>query len=288
MSGKILSKILEKEIALFQKELSFHLETRLQDQLNSYLQTVAQWFAYIIYTQTKFELNLPNQKLVEQKMPPLIRTHREFLLSDYDSLDQFLDEYNGVTCLEEDEQNELTYDSYRIELEQLTYSWVYQQFYRFVHESFSDHSEDELENICQTVIDTYHADHLIMECADDLLLRLYPCNVRFLFELGKENAKRQWNTERRNNLERQVKEEKKKLIAQDVWRKVEVMYYLKYTQELPLKINKKEYEKKLYPVLCDLVANGIQMKAIMLIGECYWFRFSNSVVREITRFHLKK
>lgn len=275
MTVKYLSSVLEQEIEPFQQELASLLQNRLQEQMHVYLQTVAQWYAYIILTQTRFEFSEEQQ---------LIKTRQEFRLRDYESLDQFLDEFNGVTYPCEEDHEQYIYDSYRQELEQLTYSWVYQQFFSFVHDSFPECGEEEWEELCQTLIDRFHADHLIMKLASELEQRVRPCNVKFLFELGKENAQKQLYEENCKRRERMMKEEKKKRIADDVWRKVEVMYYLKYTEEIPSRIDKQEYQQRLYPILCELVSNGVRKESVGLIGECYWFRFTDSVVQAISQF----
>ncbi|SHE81149.1 hypothetical protein SAMN05444392_103242 [Seinonella peptonophila] len=270
---KSLSK---QEVIAFQEELASHLEARLLDQLHLYLQLVAQWFAYNILTQTKCELTMDHGET------SLVKTQQEFHLADYDSLDQFLSEYNGITYPGLEEDQDFQYDSYRQEFEQLTYTWVYQQFYAFVRDSFPECSQQEWEQVCQTAIESYQADQAIFQAAQQLSEKILPCNVKFLFELGKENAKNQWKEEQKKRHRRQWEEERKKKIVEELWRKVEAMYYLKYTEQPPPKINKIEYEHRFLPVLKDLISNGVQVETICLLGECYWFRFSESVVAMIS------
>ncbi len=105
-----------------------------------------------------------------------------------------------------------------------------------------------------------------------------------IFNRGKEEAIKRIKKEKIKQKERQNNYQKGRKKAEFLWKKISKMYKLKYKHEMPNKIEKPLYHKRVKQLLIEIYKNGVNIDEIQNIGQFLSFNFSNSVSSLISNF----
>ena len=281
-----------------EKTLEKRIRKACEDNLESYIQEVAEWFCEIILTQNK-------KYVCHMHDPPwdssgrIIETDEEYNLEDYDTLSDFVEqEYTGESTPSFMSGCGLFFDNYDEELEDLTNSWIRENFEDVVKELINEENiqlktwlfelnkefeKSEYEKPIEFTTEKVNAitqeiyfediigDFLIL-FSSEMQQKVSQMEPALLFKKAEKNVRDRLEKHRKKELERQEKERKKREEAEKIWDKIERRYKLKYGENL-YKIDKPTYINKIKPILEDLLADGEDVKPLKILNH----KFSNSV-----------
>jgi len=268
------------------------LKNKCENNMDDYVQLVANWFAYIILNNKKYKID-------HSLDPPwdnsgmVICNNGQFNLKEYVTLNDFLKkEYTGESYASYVSGHGIYHYTYEEEFEQITFEWITSQISQVIKELINNKNiylrewvrnnnilfnVKETDNITDNILfDDIIGDFLynyVWEIKDNVL-NTHPI---ILFNRGKEEAIKKIRIKEIKQKESQKEFEKNRKKAKYLWDKILKMYKLKYGQEMPNKIEKPLYDKKVKQLLIELYKNGYNIEEIQNIGRFLSFNFSNSV-----------
>lgn len=276
------------------------LKNQCENNMNDYVQLVANWFAYIILNNNKHEID-------HSLDPPwdnsgmITDIDEQFDLNDYATFNGFIErEYTGESNASYVSGHGMYHYTYEEPFEQITLEWLTSQLYlvikslienenKYLQEwvenkniSFNIKATDDItENILfEDVVGDFFYSY-VWEIKDNVL-NTHPI---ILFSRGKEEAINKIRKEEIKQKESQEEFQKNREKAEFIWKKILKMYKLKYGHEIPNKIKKPLYDKKVKQLFIELYKNGVNIEEIQSIGKYLSFRFSNSVSTLISNFN---
>lgn len=276
------------------------LENQCENNVNDYVQLVANWFAYIILNNNKHEID-------HSLDPPwdnsgmIIDIDEHFDLNDYATFHDFIErEYTGESNASYVSGHGMYHYTYEEPFEQITLEWLTSQLYlviksliekenKYLQEwveskniSFNIKAADDITDIIlfEDVVGDFFYSY-VWEIKDNVL-NTHPI---ILFSRGKEEAINKIRKEEIKQKESQKEFQKNREKAEFIWEKILKMYKLKYGHEIPNKIEKPLYDKKVKQLFIELYKNGVNIEEIQSIGKFLSFRFSNSVSTLISNFN---
>ncbi|MFO7814514.1 MAG: hypothetical protein R6V14_02030 [Halanaerobiales bacterium] len=276
------------------------LENRCKNNLNNYVQLVANWFAYVILNNNKHEID-------HSLDPPwdnsgmITDIDEQFDLNDYATFNDFIErEYTGESNASYVSGHGMYHYTYEEPFEQITLEWLTSQLYlviksliekenKYLEEwvenkniSFNIKAADDITDIIlfEDVVGDFFYSY-VWEIKDNVL-NTHPI---ILFSRGKEEAINKIRKEEIKQKESQKEFQKNRKKAEFIWEKILKMYKIKYGHEIPNKIEKPLYDKKVKQLFIELYKNGVNIEEIQSIGKFLSFRFSNSVSTLISNFN---
>lgn len=280
--------------------LKEELKNQYENNINDYIQSVANWFAYIILSNNKHEIDHSLDPLWDNS--GMVRCiDEQFELNDYATFNDFIErEYTGESIASYVSGHGMYHYTYEEPFDQITLEWLISQLHLVIKsliEKENKHLEewvkkrnvlfnikeaDEItdiilfEDIVGNFFFTYVGE------IKDYLLNTHPI---ILFSRGKEEAINRIIKEKIKQKDDQKEFQKNWEKAEFIWEKILKMYKLKYGQEIPNKIKKPLYDKKVKQLLIEAYKNGVNIEEIQNIGEFLSFKFSNSVSSLISNFN---
>lgn len=288
-------------IIILENILKEKLEDQCENNIDSYIKEVAEWFSYIILKYKKYEID-------HSFDPPwdnsgrVICSGEQINLDDYDTFEDFLEnEYSGTSSPSYMSGHGMFHEAYREDFDYMTIDWMYSQVSPVIKGLIKDENKDlkkfaknynieftikEIDNIIENIIDEDIVGDISWELEwhiKDYVLDTHPL---ILFNRGKEEAIKEIKLEKLRRIEEQERSQAKRKEAEYLWDKILKMFKLKYGHQISDRIDKPLYDQKLKQVLIEIHLNGISIEEIQNIGESLSFKFSNSVSRLISEFEI--
>ena len=277
------------------------LKNQCENNMNDYVQLVANWFAYIILNNNKHEID-------HRLDPPwdnsgmITDIEEKFDLDDYATFNDFIKrEYTGESNASYVSGHGMYHYTYEEPFEQITLEWLTSQLYLVIKSLIEKENKYlkewvENKNISFNIkeADDITEDILFEDVVGDFfysyvwgikdnVLNTHPI---ILFRRGKEEAKNKIRKEEIKQKKSQKEFQKNREKAEFIWEKILKMYKLKYGHEIPNKIKKPLYDNKIKQLFIELLKNGVNIEEIRGIGKFLSFRFSNSVSTLISNFNI--
>lgn len=282
------------------------LEERLKEEVEenrvNYNSLIAKWFARSVLEGEKC--------VIDHSLDPpwddsgrVVNTSEMFDISDYSKVDHFLEEYTGASRASFISGMGMFHDIYRDDLQEITEEWVLQRLESAIKSlvldnnailkewvtklegSEFDFTVSNLDDIvCLIHEETEVLDHTLL-ISINLVEKIGNTDAKILFQVGKKAAYEQIQKDQ-ESAEKAARElERRRVIAERVWDKVEKRYRLRYGKNIPKKIEKPVYDSEVKAVLSDLASDGEDIEHIRYLAYLR-ARFSNSVAMLIQGFNI--
>jgi len=275
------------------------LNEKCEDNINDYIQMVSEWFAYIVISKKR--------KRIDHSIDPpwdnsgrVITTDEKIQLEDYATFEEFLEnELTGESFPTYVSNMGIAHYTYDRDFELKTINWIDRQV-KLVIEDLIKVKNVYLVNYLQDkdmscdidktnmVVEEINFEDIAVDCRYYLFLefreKISKVDPHFLFRRGKVNAKKRIKEERKKaNKRKKIFEENIKQ-AKNTWRKISKKYKMKYGEEMPRKIEKPLYDKRVKQFLNEMCENGVNVEKIQNVGEYLSYKFSNSVCNLLLKF----
>lgn len=275
------------------------LKEKCEDNLDDYIQMVSEWFAYIVLSKKR--------KRIDHSIDPpwdnsgrVISTDEKLQLEDYATFEEFLEnELTGESFATYVSNMGIAHYTYDRDFELKSMDWIYHQV-KLVIEDLIKVKNVYLVNYLQDkdmscdidkanmIVEEMNFEDIAVDCRYHIFFELREkiskADPHFLFKRGKDNAKKRIKEERkRANKRKKIFEENRKQ-AKDTWQKISKKYKMKYGEEMPRKVEKPLYDKKLKQLLNEMYEHGVNVEEIQNVGEYLSYKFSNSVCNLLLKF----
>ena len=280
---------------ILKKELKYHCENNIED----YFKLVSNWFAYIILNNPKYE--------VDHSFDPswdssgrVIRSDEKFDLNDYATFNDFIErEYTGESKASYVSGHGMYHYTYEEPFEQITLEWLSSQLHlaiisliekenkylqEWVENKKIPFNVKEADEITDTILFEDIVGDFFYSYYREIQDNVIDTHPIIIFNRGKEEAIKRIKKEKIKQKERQNNYQKGRKEAEFLWKKISKMYKLKYKHEMPNKIEKPLYHKRVKQLLIEIYKNGVNIDEIQNIGKFLSFNFSNSVSSLISNF----
>mgnify|MGYP006281511475 FL=1 len=275
------------------------LKEKCEDNLDDYIQMVSEWFAYIVLSKKR--------KRIDHSIDPpwdnsgrVISTDEKLQLEDYATFEEFLEnELTGESFATYVSNMGIAHYTYDRDFELKSMDWIYHQV-KLVIEDLIKVKNVYLVNYLQDkdmscdidkanmIEEEMNFEDIAVDCRYyiffELREKISKADPHFLFKRGKDNAKKRIKEERkRANKRKKIFEENRKQ-AKNTWQKISKKYKMKYGEEMPRKVEKPLYDKKLKQLLNEMYEHGVNVEEIQNVGEYLSYKFSNSVCNLLLKF----
>jgi len=275
------------------------LNEKCEDNINDYIQMVSEWFAYIVISKKR--------KRIDHSIDPpwdnsgrVITTDEKIQLEAYATFEEFLEnELTGESFPTYFSNMGIAHYTYYRDFELKSMDWIDRQV-KLVIEDLIKVKNVYLVNYLQDkdmscdidktnmVVEEINFEDIAVDCRYYLFLefreKISKVDPHFLFRRGKVNAKKRIKEERKKaNKRKKIFEENIKQ-AKNTWRKISKKYKMKYGEEMPRKIEKPLYDKRVKQFLNEMCENGVNVEKIQNVGEYLSYKFSNSVCNLLLKF----
>jgi hypothetical protein len=263
-----------------------HLVNQLLEQVemlfDEYVFLVSHWFAYTILTETKHILT-HNFDTPSDSSGTIVNTNLPLKIKDYQLLKNFWNEWNGNSYPIYENSRKFKHDTYLDELQDYTFTWVFEQLTKVTAEMIPLHSNEFIEELTMEILnDDNHLDHTYYAIVESLIEAIGEMQSKILFMIGKETALE--DIEEENLQKKESSLDSEKTIAANLWKKVKAMYAIRYSEILPDRIESHIYTEKVRPLLMELVKGEVPIEHIRLLG--FWGNCSSIVSQDLKNFSI--
>lgn len=267
---------------------------------DAYQNHVAIWVAKTFIQNTKVLVDHSSDPDWDTSGHP-IYTDTPFNSNDYTTLESFLKEHNGQTEPSYMSGCGLFHLTYRSELEDLTLQWTGELQTQVVNDLLKENKtlfkefierekhKNETVNTAEDISSLISSSDIIgddfYDIYHDLLEEIANVDLSFLLKIGEAEAYKTIEENKRIAAELKIEKARKDQHGKEasvfVLDELKNRFLLKYQVELPKRIEKQLYVKKVKSILSDMVRDGIDECSIQLSADYLPLSLSHSVLYDL-------
>ncbi|PTM59848.1 hypothetical protein [Desmospora activa] len=276
------------------------VKAHMEKAFPRYFDHIAKWMAYQFLTKNKYEVD-HNLDPPWDSSGRLISTNQNLQTEDYQTLEQFLEEYNGNSLPSFVSGCGLSHQTFAADLERETSQFIGDELYNLL----SQLNQQQLDEIKTFLLNNpYRSEDLdltmpeniayeifitdTLECYWNIIIamqeRIALFEIALLYKRGISTATERFAKEHEEKKQRNEQLKKQHIKASQTWSKIERLYQVRFGETLPFSIEMPFYKTQFHPWLLSLQTEGMAETEIQMTAKFYCHSFSNSVRHHLSSF----